>query len=88
MYQESHYPKMMSIPVEVSNRHALPRPPAHIYTGGGGNVYKPTEQELAANRAENEKVRTASFSKEHKGGLKGLADKAKDLVKGSSHQEK
>lgn len=55
--------------------------------GGVGNLYKPTDEELAANRENNQQVRSASFSKD-RGGLKGLADKAKDLVKGNSSEEK
>lgn len=55
-------------------------------TGGGGNVYKPTDEELAANRENNQKVRTASFSKD-KSGLKGLKDKAKNMLT-SSKEEK
>lgn len=53
--------------------------------GGGGNVYKPTEEELAANKAENEKLRSSSFNKD-RGGLKGLADKAKDMFKSGNKE--
>lgn len=53
-----------------------------MFTGGGGNVYKPSEEEVAANKAENDKLRSSSFNKD-RGGLKGLADKAKEMIKGN-----
>lgn len=49
-------------------------------------MYKPTTDEAARARENNEKLRTASFNKD-RGGLKGLADKAKEMVKPSSKEQ-
>ncbi|KAK5076090.1 hypothetical protein LTS08_002602 [Lithohypha guttulata] len=66
---------------------ALPEGDVHTGRGGGGNIYKPTEEERQTAKSENEKLRSASFSKD-RSGLKGLADKAKEALKGSSTSNK
>jgi hypothetical protein len=55
--------------------------------GGAANTYKPTEDELRHAKAHNEKVRSDSFTKD-RGGLKGLKDKAKEVISGKDSSEK
>lgn len=55
--------------------------------GGGGNVYKQTAEERDNAKNANQKLRQTSFSKD-RSGLKGLADKAKEVIKGSSASSK
>lgn len=50
----------------------------HTGRGGGGNVVKLSEEEQAANRENNKKLRSASYTKS--GGFK---DKVKDFLSGS-----
>ncbi|KAJ9655241.1 hypothetical protein H2198_005857 [Neophaeococcomyces mojaviensis] len=64
----------------------LPEGDYHTGRGGGGNVYKPSEDEVVANRENNQKIRTESFAKD-KTGLKGLRDKAKDILTGNKEQK-
>jgi hypothetical protein len=55
--------------------------------GGAANTYKPTEDELKHAKAHNEKVRSDSFTKD-RGVLKGMKDKAKEVVTGKDSGEK
>lgn len=48
-------------------------------------MYKPTEDELTANRENNVKVRRGSMAKD-RSGLKGLKDKAMDALTGNKEQ--
>lgn len=61
----------------------LPENEYHTGRGGEGNRVKPSEEEVAAARENNEKVRSASFTKD-RSGLKGIADKAKNMVNGNN----
>lgn len=88
MSQESSSRRTKFTLVEVSTFQRARALPTNCAAGGEGNTYKPSEQELAAIRENNKKLRSASFNKE-RGGLKGLADKAKDiLTPNSSHEQK
>ncbi|KAK5093579.1 hypothetical protein LTR70_004612 [Exophiala xenobiotica] len=58
----------------------LPENEYHTGRGGEGNRVKPSDDELAAARQNNEQVRSASFTKD-RSGLKGFADKAKDVLR-------
>lgn len=88
MYQALPCLKVTSTQVEVGRTmHRAKVKTSDTFTGGGGNIYKPTEEERQTAKSENEKLRSASFSRD-RSGLKGLADKAKEALKGSSTSNK
>jgi len=60
--------------------------PTHTGRGGAANAYKPTQDELDANREHNRLVEQATLreTNEQKG-VKGLADRGKDFLFGRKH---
>jgi hypothetical protein len=53
-------------------------------TGGGGNLYTPSEEEQRKARENNEKVRRESFQRDgskERSNIRALADKAKGKAK-------
>ena len=75
---------LVEVRLETSRNHTAE---TNRNAGGGGNLYKPTEEELAKNRENNKYVRSASFNKD-RNGLKGLADKAKNALSGGNKEGK
>ncbi|KEF53764.1 uncharacterized protein A1O9_10165 [Exophiala aquamarina CBS 119918] len=68
----------------------LPEGSHHTGRGGAANKYTPSEIEQQQARMNNEKVRSESFRRsgsKERGGIRALADKAKDAVTGK-HNEK
>ncbi|EXJ78996.1 hypothetical protein A1O3_08497 [Capronia epimyces CBS 606.96] len=69
----------------------LPEGSYHTGRGGVANTYKPTERELQAAKAHNEKVRTESFNRqgsEDRGVVRALAKKANEGVATKHEGEK
>jgi len=79
-YQESFSLRTNITQVEVSQSQPYQEDGIDWAAGGEGNRVKPSDDELAAARQNNEQVRSASFTKD-RSGLKGFADKAKDVLR-------
>ncbi|EXJ96448.1 hypothetical protein A1O1_01574 [Capronia coronata CBS 617.96] len=69
----------------------LPEGSYHTGRGGVANRYTPSESELHAAKAHNEKVRKESFHRSgsaDRGTIQALADKAKEAVAGKHESDK
>jgi len=69
----------------------LPEGEHHTGRGGVANKHKPSNAEVVEAKEHNERLRRDSFhrrgSKDIIGGIKGLADKGKEKIKGKSHDK-
>lgn len=54
----------------------------HIGRGGGGNVFKPSKEELEKSKLNESAIADEDVKDNKKGGLSGLADKAKEFLGG------
>lgn len=86
------YQKVLRIQVEVNTLDPMCKAwRSNDALGGAANVYKPSDSERLDAEEHNKKVRSESFNKsqsKERAGVKGIADKAKELLKGKSGGEK